>query len=165
MCDALSYLLVQVVRGPCDCALCLCFASAFCVGASSQCGCTPCQCVAHVKGAPHKSERMGDPGPVLVCACVFVFVAYRAYIGGTSAPQGSMKERKQLVCVCVSHRIDTIMDTDKLLVLNSGQLVEQGPPKELAARKGGLFASFVAAAHAAHTQPPPAATATQTQQQ
>ncbi len=34
--------------------------------------------------------------------CVFVFVAYRAYIGGTSAPQGSMKELKQVcVCVCV----------------------------------------------------------------
>ncbi len=31
---------------------------------------------------------------------MFVFVAYRAYIGGTSAPQGSMKEL-ELVCVCV----------------------------------------------------------------
>ncbi len=32
--------------------------------------------------------------PVCVCVCVFVFVAYRAYIGGTSAPQGSIKELK-----------------------------------------------------------------------
>ncbi len=39
--------------------------------------------------------------------CVFVFVAYRAYIGGTSAPQGSSKEHKHSqekahVCICVS---------------------------------------------------------------
>ncbi len=33
---------------------------------------------------------------VCVCVCVFVSVAYRAYIGGTSAPQGS-----SCVCVCV----------------------------------------------------------------
>ncbi len=31
--------------------------------------------------------------------CVFVFVAYRAYLGGTSAPQGSMCV---CVCLCVS---------------------------------------------------------------
>ncbi len=37
---------------------------------------------------------------VCVCVCVcFVFVAYRAYIGGTSAPQGSMCV---CMCVCVS---------------------------------------------------------------
>ncbi len=38
---------------------------------------------------------------VCVCVSVFVFVAYRAYIGGTSAPQGSSKEHN-CVCVCVS---------------------------------------------------------------
>ncbi len=37
----------------------------------------------------------------VLCVFVFVFVAYRAYIGGTSAPQGSIKElkhRNMFVC-------------------------------------------------------------------
>ncbi len=70
-----------------------------------------------VKHRPHHAVRAGaEAGPVsllacmptclfsyarkhvgmsaCVCVCVCVFVAYRAYIGGTSAPEGSMKELK-----------------------------------------------------------------------
>ena len=47
------------------------------------------------------------------------------------------------------HRIDTIMDCDQLLVLSHGQLVEQGPPQQLATSGAGPFASMVTAARAA----------------
>ena len=49
----------------------------------------------------------------------------------------------------IAHRIDTILDTDQLLVLSAGRLVESGPPGELAARAGGTFAGMVAAARLA----------------
>ncbi len=41
------------------------------------------------------------------------------------------------------------MDTDTLLVLDRGELAEQGAPAELAQRPGGVFAGMAAAAHAA----------------
>lgn len=65
------------------------------------------------------------------------------------------------VLLVIAHRIDTILDTDHLLVLSSGSLVEQGPPAELSTRPGGMFAGMVAAARHAHVQhalPAPAST-------
>lgn len=38
------------------------------------------------------------------------------------------------------------MDCDQLLVLSNGVLEEQGPPAELAARRGGRFCGMVEAA-------------------
>ncbi len=49
------------------------------------------------------------------------------------------------VLLVIAHRIDTIMDTDQLLVLAAGRLVESGPPEELA-RGDGVFAKMAAAA-------------------
>ncbi len=44
---------------------------------------------------PHALIALSVPSPSCIQrVVVFVFVAYRAYIGGTSAPQGSMKELK-----------------------------------------------------------------------
>jgi ABC-type multidrug transport system fused ATPase/permease subunit len=53
-----------------------------------------------------------------------------------------------------SHRIDTILDCEHLLVLSNGQLVEQGAPQQLAAASApdggpGVFAAMVKAAKAA----------------
>ncbi len=50
------------------------------------------------------------------------------------------------VLMVIAHRIDTIMDCDSLLVLSGGELVEEGPPAELAARPDGTFSRMVAAA-------------------
>ncbi len=41
------------------------------------------------------------------------------------------------------------MDCDNLLVLGGGELLEFGPPHELAARRDGTFSRMVAAAKAA----------------
>lgn len=48
----------------------------------------------------------------------------------------------------IAHRLDTIMDCDRLLVLGRGELVESGAPGELA-KEGGTFGRMVKAARAA----------------
>eukprot|EP01023_Acetabularia_acetabulum_P058236 TRINITY_DN6849_c0_g1_i2.p4 TRINITY_DN6849_c0_g1~~TRINITY_DN6849_c0_g1_i2.p4 ORF type:complete len:152 (+),score=23.43 TRINITY_DN6849_c0_g1_i2:2-457(+) len=45
----------------------------------------------------------------------------------------------------IAHRIDTIMDCDQLLVLQSGHLIENGSPDQLLNIEGGIFAGMVAA--------------------
>ena len=49
----------------------------------------------------------------------------------------------------IAHRIETITDSDKLLVMNEGRVVEQGSPAELRNRTGGTFARLVRGAEAA----------------
>lgn len=36
----------------------------------------------------------------------------------------------------VAHRLQTILDFDRVLVLDEGRLVESGPPRELLEREG-----------------------------
>lgn len=62
--------------------------------------------------------------------------------GGSDAASGRL-------LLVIAHRLDTIMDCDSLLVLSGGRLVEHGPPQQLAATPGGVFASMSAAAAAA----------------
>lgn len=46
--------------------------------------------------------------------------------------------------IAVAHRLDTLIDYDKIVVLDNGALVEYGSPKELIERgNGGAFASMV----------------------
>jgi len=45
--------------------------------------------------------------------------------------------------VTVAHRLETIMDSDVVLVLDAGKLVEVGPPAELAAKEGGVFRALI----------------------
>ncbi|MCS6937442.1 MAG: ABC transporter ATP-binding protein/permease [Candidatus Bipolaricaulota bacterium] len=44
--------------------------------------------------------------------------------------------------VTIAHRLSTIRDSDKILVLNKGQLVEQGRHEELLARRGLYYALY-----------------------
>lgn len=41
--------------------------------------------------------------------------------------------------VCIAHRIRTILDSDKILVMGAGVCQELGPPQQLLARKGSEF--------------------------
>jgi ATP-binding cassette subfamily C (CFTR/MRP) protein 4 len=50
--------------------------------------------------------------------------------------------------VTIAHRLATIIDFDKIAVLDAGRIVEFGPPHELLLREGA-FASLVAATGAA----------------
>lgn len=47
--------------------------------------------------------------------------------------------------ITVAHRIDTIMDSDMIIVMDSGHIVEVGPPGDLMDRKSGWFAELARA--------------------
>mmetsp|Transcript_32508 Transcript_32508/g.43364 ORF Transcript_32508/g.43364 Transcript_32508/m.43364 type:complete len:336 (-) Transcript_32508:374-1381(-) len=45
--------------------------------------------------------------------------------------------------ISVAHRLESIIDYDKILVLGGGKILENGSPKDLLSLKGGHFASMV----------------------
>jgi ABC-type multidrug transport system fused ATPase/permease subunit len=45
--------------------------------------------------------------------------------------------------ITIAHRIDTIIDSDKVVVLSNGQVVESGPPQELLRNPDGHFSALV----------------------
>lgn len=49
--------------------------------------------------------------------------------------------------ITIAHRLNSVLDADKILVLDDGQLVELGTPKELMARSRSRFRSLVHAEH------------------
>jgi ABC-type multidrug transport system fused ATPase/permease subunit len=50
---------------------------------------------------------------------------------------------KGITCLTVAHRLNTIMDSDRILVLDAGHVIEYGPPAELLLKPGGAFRSLV----------------------
>ena len=53
------------------------------------------------------------------------------------------------VLLVIAHRIDTIIDMDRILVLGAGRVLEEGSPQQLSAQAGGAFAAMVKASHVA----------------
>ncbi|KAL3667606.1 hypothetical protein V7S43_007160 [Phytophthora oleae] len=61
--------------------------------------------------------------------------------------QQTMKESfggGESTVLCIAHRLETIMDSDKILVLDAGEVVEYDTPSALLQVKGGVFKSLVA---------------------
>ncbi|KAI9061280.1 P-loop containing nucleoside triphosphate hydrolase protein [Trametes sanguinea] len=50
---------------------------------------------------------------------------------------------KDVTLLTVAHRLQTIMDSDKIMVLDAGQIVEFGKPGELLQKENGLLRSLV----------------------
>ncbi|TQV93218.1 ABC multidrug transporter [Cordyceps javanica] len=58
--------------------------------------------------------------------------------------QGILREDFQdYTVITVAHRLDTIMDSDVVLAMHGGKLVEAGRPSELVEREGGLFRTLL----------------------
>lgn len=49
------------------------------------------------------------------------------------------EEFKDCTVLTVAHRLDTIMDSDRVLVLDAGRVVEMGPPQELLKQEGAFW--------------------------
>lgn len=59
--------------------------------------------------------------------------------------QKTIKQEFQNVTVlCIAHRINTIFDYDKILVMDNGRVAEFDSPKSLASNKSTLFYSLIA---------------------
>ena len=59
--------------------------------------------------------------------------------------QKTIKQEFQNVKVlCIAHRINTIFDYDKILVMDNGRVAEFDSPKSLASNKSTLFYSLIA---------------------
>jgi ATP-binding cassette, subfamily B, multidrug efflux pump len=60
-------------------------------------------------------------------------------------------------CIVIAHRLATIRDADKIIVLQQGHILEQGPHDELMAN-GGLYSRLYTSAHASFDDAQVAAT-------
>jgi NHLM bacteriocin system ABC transporter ATP-binding protein len=45
--------------------------------------------------------------------------------------------------IVIAHRLSTVMDADRVILMDEGRVVQQGPPAELLAETGGLFYELV----------------------
>ena len=52
-------------------------------------------------------------------------------------------EFKNSTVITIAHRLDTVMDYDKIIVLDNGKLAEMGSVKELIERKNSIFSGMV----------------------
>ncbi|KAE8213729.1 hypothetical protein CF327_g2770 [Tilletia walkeri] len=57
--------------------------------------------------------------------------------------QRVVRQNKTSTFITVAHRLSTVMDYDRIVVMHAGRIVETGSPSELAAKKGGVFAGMV----------------------
>lgn len=53
------------------------------------------------------------------------------------------KNFKDCTVVTIAHRLNTVMDSDKILVMNAGRMVEFGPPHELLQDENGYLSVMV----------------------
>lgn len=65
--------------------------------------------------------------------------------------QGTIRQAfGQCTLLTIAHRLNTILDSDKILVMSDGNVAEFDTPSALLAKKGSIFATMVAAAEAQH---------------
>ncbi|QQR89263.1 MAG: ABC transporter ATP-binding protein [Myxococcales bacterium] len=107
--------------------------------------------------------RIGEEGHVLsygesqrICiartlfreACIYLFDEPTAPLDGPTEHEFAIalselkQERPQAIALLASHRLSTVLLADWVLVLEQGQLAEQGSPKELWAKGAAFYDLF-----------------------
>jgi ABC-type multidrug transport system fused ATPase/permease subunit len=67
--------------------------------------------------------------------------------------QDIIRERfQEATVISVAHRLDTILDFDRIVVLDQGRIVEDGNPQELLAQPSTAFKALYLASHAKETE-------------
>ena len=59
------------------------------------------------------------------------------------AVQAAVRALSGVTILSIAHRLETLMDYDKVVVLDQGRVAEVGPPTELAIRPDGVFAALL----------------------
>ena len=59
------------------------------------------------------------------------------------AVQAAVRALSGVTILSIAHRLETLMEYDKVVVLDQGRVAEMGPPRELASRADGLFAALL----------------------
>ena len=60
-----------------------------------------------------------------------------------SSIQSMVKDKlKDCTLISVAHRLHTIMESDKVLVLDGGKLIEEDSPRNLIEKSNGIFAGM-----------------------
>ena len=59
-----------------------------------------------------------------------------------SCPQIIRNHFKNCTIITIAHRLETVVDHDKIIVMKAGAVVEFGPPLELLQRRGGVLRSL-----------------------
>jgi len=57
--------------------------------------------------------------------------------------QKAVRDIADVTVITIAHRLETLLDYDKVLVLDKGQVAEFGAPGDLAAKDGGVFAGLL----------------------
>jgi len=57
---------------------------------------------------------------------------------------------QQKTVITIAHRLETIMDSDRILVLDGGRIAETGPPLMLLEKTDGIFSGMVQAGNSRH---------------
>ena len=64
------------------------------------------------------------------------------------------EEFKQCTVITIAHRLDTILDSDFILVMNNGSVTEFAPPQELLSDESSCFFKLLNGLEAACDAPP-----------
>ncbi|KAL9658235.1 hypothetical protein ABK040_012494 [Willaertia magna] len=99
-----------------------------------------------------KNFSIGECQLLTLCRCILrkskiiIFDEATAYVDSKSDElvQRTIREEfKDSTIIMVAHRLDTIIDADRIVVLDSGELVEIGKPMELLKNENGYFYKLV----------------------
>ena len=55
----------------------------------------------------------------------------------------TVKEKlKDCTVLTIAHRLKTVINSDRIIVMSEGRIIEEGSPEELLRKEGGIFAGM-----------------------